>query len=365
MQNIIKRTQRAVQRAEKRTQRKTEVNEKHAKKNYLAEVQRLRASKIGDIAAARKARIEDWNLGPLAPNRAVGRHASRYGALTDVQMQPILIPKHMRRKHHHIVEGDRVMVMKGVEKGKIGTVMHLHKEAEMVSLDGLNMAYVDGSKFQEDETDTKKPRHEFNMPFSYDDVRIVHKWFDPRTETVKDVIVEEIEIRPKLGPKGHEKDVNTGERLYDRFVPGEGSYIPWPDKKDVAKKDQEGDTLRITVEENTFIPTLLIPPMPETVIDELRSKYSKFRTRHDDDYVEKMKAQDEASSGDSELLARMRTPLQEHRVRQQEAKKAAPPKVLTDDMLARIGQVMAMHRVGDKAKPVVKVDRDADEDEDW
>lgn len=159
------------------------------------------------------------------------------------------------------------------------------------------------------------------------------------------------------GKKGHYKDIETGEQLFERFVAGEGSSIPWPKKDKVPPRDFDPDTLRITAEETTFIPTLLIPPMPETVIDELRSKYSKFRHRHDEDYVEKMTAQDEASNDQTELLAKMRTPLQEHRARQQEAKKEAAPKILTDEMLARIGQVMSAHMTAPKTQPVVKVDR--------
>lgn len=139
MQKIIKRTQRAVQRAEKRLERKTAVDEKRSTKKFIAEKQRQRAAKIGDIAAARKARIEDWNLGPLAPNRAVGRQANKYGAMTDMQIQPIKIPKHLRRKQWPIVEGDRVTIIKGPDKGKIGVIQSLNKDTETIVIDGLNM----------------------------------------------------------------------------------------------------------------------------------------------------------------------------------------------------------------------------------
>lgn len=53
--------------------------------------------------------------------------------------------------------------------------------------------------------------------------------------------------------------------------------------------DGEMDTSRVDIEASTFVASLKEPPMPSTVIDELRNKYSRFRTRHDPEYLrEKM-----------------------------------------------------------------------------
>lgn len=191
------------------------------------------------------------------------------------------------------------------------------------------------------------------MPISYSDVQLVHKWTDPRTGETKDVIVENVDMEPRE----FARDPETGEREYSRFIGGTRMSIPWPEKTKPELQDHDDDTLRITAEEKTFIPTLLIPPMPETAIDELRSKYSKFRTRHDEDYVEKMSALDMTEEKQQELLSKMRTPLQELRARKLEAKKQAPPKILTDEMLSRIGHVMAASRHA--PKQTVKVDRNA------
>lgn len=139
MQNIIRRTQRAVVRADRRNHRKTVAAQKHEKRKYIEQLQQKRTKDLQDVKAARKARMEDWNLGPLAPNRAVGRGAAKYGALEREQLQGVQIPEFMRRKVWPIVEGDRVLVTKGVDKGRIGVVRQVWKERDSVTVDGLNM----------------------------------------------------------------------------------------------------------------------------------------------------------------------------------------------------------------------------------
>jgi large subunit ribosomal protein L24 len=131
--------------------------------------------------------------------------------------------------------------------------------------------------------------------------------------------------------------------------PGSGSFPARISKslgllKEPEHTDHEDDTLRITVEERTFVPTLLIPPFPETVIDELRGKYSKFRTRHDEDYVERKMEEDEEAEARKNLAVKMRTPLQEFHIKQKEEKEKRGEPQLTEDMLARIGEVIAANK---------------------
>ncbi|KAF2200478.1 hypothetical protein GQ43DRAFT_463955 [Delitschia confertaspora ATCC 74209] len=355
MQNVIRRTQRTVRRAERAANRDTINKQKQEKRQFLRAQQQQQSATLQDIKNARKARIEDWNLGPLAPNRAIGRDAAKYGALDRIQSNPLEVPSFMRRKVWPIVEGDRVVITKGLDAGKIGTVKILFKEREAVAIEDLRMAYVDGAMFEGIPGQKNEARREIEIPVPYNQIQLVVKWKDPRTEQTKDVVVEKVEMRPR----GHERDPDTNERIYDRFIPGTGIEIPFPDKERPELKDTDSDTLRITVEENSFIPTLLIPPMPETVIDELRNPYSKFRHRHEEEYVEKMSAVDAKENNKEDLLVKMRTPLQEHHARLQEAKKAQPPKVLTEEVLARIGMAMAANRAGNTRKTTVKVDRDA------
>jgi large subunit ribosomal protein L24 len=104
---------------------------------------------------------EDWKLGPLRPNRAIGAAAEKYGALTSEQMQKPEIPVHTQRnrnetrakqnleptyplvvdneKYFHIAKNDRVVVIKGREKGKIGLVQSIIERTHEVIVTGVNM----------------------------------------------------------------------------------------------------------------------------------------------------------------------------------------------------------------------------------
>lgn len=63
------------------------------------------------------------------------------------------------------------------------------------------------------------------------------------------------------------------------------------DKKRKEKlQTHADDTARYDVDARTWTPTLLRAPLPFSMIDELRGKYSEFRTRHTKEFVEKVAA---------------------------------------------------------------------------
>lgn len=110
--------------------------------------------------ALRRAK-EDWQLGSLRPNRAIGEREQKYGTLTLEQMQKPEIPVHTQKnrnearskkgldpeyplvvddkKYFHIVKDDRVVVIRGREKGKIGIVHEIMDRTHDVIVRGLNM----------------------------------------------------------------------------------------------------------------------------------------------------------------------------------------------------------------------------------
>ncbi len=98
------------------------------------------------------------------------------------------------------------------------------------------------------------------------------------------------------------------------------------------------------VEQKTFVPTLLRPPMPSSVIDELRNRYSVFRTRHDSEYIAKKIREEEEKEEKKMLIKKMRTPIKEINRLEKKMKKAKGKGKLTDDMLEKIGKVMAEKR---------------------
>jgi large subunit ribosomal protein L24 len=103
---------------------------------------------------------EDWLLGPLRPNRAIGGAGEKYGALSGEQVQRPEIPVHtwkhrneMRvkrglepeyplvvddEKYFHIAKDDRVVVIRGRERGKIGVVQSTIARTHQVFITDVN-----------------------------------------------------------------------------------------------------------------------------------------------------------------------------------------------------------------------------------
>ena len=185
---------------------------------------------------------------------------------------------------------------------------------------------------------------EYRVPFQA--IRLVHPLKDPATGKVRDVVINELAVR------NYYKDKATGRETWSRVVPGLNIEIPWPKAFEEAERhqmegtfeDHECDTLRIDVEERSFVPTLLRPPMPTEVIDELRNRYSKFRTRHEPAYVARKEAEEAEKAARRKSISTMQTPLQELNAKVKAERRARGQPELTDDMLARIGEIMARNR---------------------
>ena len=92
-------------------------------------------------------------------------------------------------------------------------------------------------------------------------------------------------------------------KLYNRLT---GKKPPEEKDKyeDFVKDDPTtpSDTLRLDIDTPSWTPTLLRAPLPGTIIDELRGKYSKFRTRHDPDFVKRMQRIDSEKQSRERLI---------------------------------------------------------------
>lgn len=136
-------------------------------------------------------------------------------------------------------------------------------------------------------------------------------------------------------------DRHGGRSYWSRVIPGLNIKVPWPKKEPVEKVDYPIDTPRLDVETKTFVPMLLSPPMPRSVIDELRNKYSVFRTRHEPEYIAQKKAEDAEKEAKKKQIEEMRTPLKEINRKLRKLRKQKGKGKLTEDMLEKIGQIIA------------------------
>ncbi|KAJ2905240.1 uncharacterized protein MKZ38_005942 [Zalerion maritima] len=293
---------------------------------------------------ARVRQREDWELGPLAPKRDVV--PNYYGMPADRIVHYKLFDHELDARSawcggRHtmcLAVGDRVVVMEGQSKGKIGTIGAIDRTRMEVSLGDLTKVNIRApDPWLLTFRDRPVASGDASIPISW--VRLVHPLPDPVTGIVKDTVIHQ------LVASGVAKDRPTRVSSWTRVVPRLNIAIPWPTQKEQEKPTHKDDTVRIDLERTTFVPTLLRPPMPPTVINEMRNYYSRYRTRHEDEWVAKKEKADEdhkARSRHQELS--MRTPLQSmHLLKRLKRKLVGPPR-LSEDVLERIGQVIAKNR---------------------
>ncbi|KAJ5944837.1 hypothetical protein N7516_005005 [Penicillium verrucosum] len=286
MQRVIQRTASARKQALKRT------NKAHERQELLERVGIRRARKdfggalSSQFQAARKNRWEDWEKGPLAPMRDSGLQRTTYGGQDASVLHPPRLPKHEQRRHVLFAEGDRVCVVRGRDQGKINVIQQVNRDSETVLIKGINMADVVIPEWAKDRMGHAGDTQPQSFPVSFDDIRHVIPLEDTKTGKMQNVIVQHAYA---AGPYTERSEHSKLPR-FTRYVSGLDVEIPWPLEEEPVITDGEMDTTRMAVETSTFTPTLEQPPMPSTVIDELRNKYSRFRTRHDPEYLkEKMK----------------------------------------------------------------------------
>lgn len=175
----------------------------------------------------------------------------------------------------------------------------------------------------------------YQAPVPVSSVRLVSPLKNRETGVTRDVIIRQIK------PINIVWDRPTRLRKFERFVPGENVKIPWPRIEPQQRIEHPIDTKRMEVEERTFVPTLLRPPIPEGVIDELRNKYSKFRTRHTPEYIAQKEAEEAAKQGRFKSAESMLLPVQQLNRKLRAERRALGQPMLTEQMLEKIGEVMA------------------------
>lgn len=335
MQKVLQRVQKARQQAAKKAKETTKSKEKAERRQYFDNVRRMQKSIAVDIKAERRNRRIDWETGSLAPRRDVGEKEESYGTVSIYNLYPPDKLEKDRLKWWPVDVGDRVVVTRGRDRGKIGTISDVVKDKGLVLIPGINVADVHIPEWLQQEDQASQPIQANHCPIPVEHVKLVYPLPDPKTGVLRDVVIDKV--------------VQYGQSR-DRLVPGSNIVIRAQPalEKDVDEETYAADTPTISVDEETFAPPLLFPPMPMSVIDELRFKYSKFRTRHDYEYLEKKRAEDEREEARKGLDKTMRTPLQELaelRAKQKEAAK----KELTDEQLAQIGAIMEQ----EKARPTM------------
>ncbi|KAI9891872.1 MAG: hypothetical protein M1814_002257 [Vezdaea aestivalis] len=286
------------------------------------------------VKAERRRRREDYELGPLAPSRHLGEHEEEYGTAEHEMRSGKWVPRKQKRTRLHLAVKDRVVIIRGKDKGKIGVILEIDKDTEEVFVKDINIVdFAVPTAFRSISSEKFSPG-EVGIPI--DHVQLVCP-LQGEDGKVEDVVIRHITLgksRTEINEEG------KPEKKYDRFVTGENLILPWPEKSLPEKVTHDIDTSRLDSESKTWVPTLKSPPAPPSVLDELRNRYSKFRARHEDWYVEQKESEERAKTGLNDGSS-MLTPLQEIKSKVAKEKAAQGPPSITFDMWVVIGKAMA------------------------
>ncbi|KAG5985613.1 hypothetical protein E4U43_005971 [Claviceps pusilla] len=347
MQKLAKRAAQAQRQATRRARQQMErqnidhrIQNRQALRSAVSEIRQ-------NLKDARQARKEDWELGPLAPKRDLG--FNNYGAFAENvrqdwtnsglhQQKPQLIEQRCAWaggvRQLNLAPQDRVVIMDGPDKGKIDRIKDVQPESGTVTLQTHHRALSVGM--------FESPMQSQPMPISIASIRLVYPIPDATTGITKDVIINQLKaVPPNMQSPNMSLDRWQYGKKWDRLVPGLNMVIPWPEVEVPEFETTKSDTTRQQVEERTFYYNLLAPPMPEVVLDELRNKYSRFRTRHESWFIEKKEKEEAIKRGRAESIKSMQTPLQEYHERQKELRDTQGEPELSEDLLEKMGELMA------------------------
>lgn len=177
----------------------------------------------------------------------------------------------------------------------------------------------------------RAPYQAVDYPIPIDDVRLVFPMKDDETNEVKDIIIRHM----RGGEPIMEREHGVPTPRHTRYIEGLDIELPWPRAEPPDYKAEDSDTLRLSVEEKTYVPSIN-PPFPTSIIDELRNPFDRERGRHEQEFIDRKLKEDalEAWKKSRRLLTPQAEFLERKAVEKREAQKAE----ITTDLLELIKQ---------------------------
>ncbi|KAJ5785657.1 uncharacterized protein N7503_010869 [Penicillium pulvis] len=276
MQKVIQRAATARKQAQKKVYRAQQAVKVVDRQQVLRQRKDYNRALITGLKESRDARWEDWEKGSLAPMRHVGPDATRYGAVDVSLMHP---PGHPQAPPPERDPVRRRRPSLGRDKGKINEITQINVESETVIIKDVNMAEVTVPEFAKLSMGISTDTVAQGMPVSMNDIR--HVVALEMEDGTKDHIVQHAYGGPPYLERFHDSKLPR----FSRYIAGLDIEIPWPAEEPPHAEVAECDTRGNEVADVSWVPSMDESPFPSSVIDELRNKYSRFRTRHDPEYV--------------------------------------------------------------------------------
>jgi large subunit ribosomal protein L24 len=143
MQKVIRRTILAENQAARRLAKRKDKKNFETAKGHREQNAFVRRDVTKEIKQRRVERREDWELGPLAPRRDVGDKKDTFGTVSTQRMRGPVLTKavldEVGGRYLTLVKGDRVVLLEGRDKGKIGKIQSTDRLRAECTVEGLNM----------------------------------------------------------------------------------------------------------------------------------------------------------------------------------------------------------------------------------
>lgn len=138
---------------------------------------------------------------------------------------------------------------------------------------GRKQADVQIPSYMLEENAEQIPYRPYSVPLRIQDVRLVVPIRDMMSGKITDTVIEHL----RGGKPIVEPPYGADSPKHTRYIGGSQTSIPWPEAEMREFQAEEADTLRLHVNQESFVPSIQNLMVPDSVLDELRSKYSKTR----------------------------------------------------------------------------------------
>lgn len=142
MEKVLRRAALASNQAKRKAKAVLEKDRRNKLQGDLREKFAFNRSLLDEAIEERKNRREDWLKGPLAPRRNFGERDVLYGTVSTNRLRLPRVPEAKRVKYVTFAPGDRVCMVKGKDKGKIGKILQVDEESQSVTVEGVNMVIL-------------------------------------------------------------------------------------------------------------------------------------------------------------------------------------------------------------------------------
>lgn len=186
---------------------------------------------------------------------------------------------------------------------------------------------------------TKAPYRASPVQIPFKDVRLVVPLQDNTTGEIRDTVVKHIRSGGPFSVPAY----GSNTPKHTRYIAGLDIPIPWPKAEVPEMRAEAADTLRIVVDDVSFLPSLNHIPMPVSLIDELRNKYGRLRKDQRREYVQQKMKEDARKHWEKQR--RMLLPQQEYWEQKLKQKKAIEETGVTQETMDLIKVTQAANLI--------------------